>query len=117
VRHIVIPTYALEHKVGRCRLTLGLHGRPRACFQHLKLKYEKALSNFACFGFNCNVRPCNKVYCAPMARRYPAAQVWVAPGIWSAPVDLPLPVLGGAVQVHPGFPQLNPRLVSTLDTA
>ena len=48
VAHIVLPTYALEHKV----------------------------------------------YVAPMARRYPAAQVWVAPGIWSAPLDLPLNLLG-----------------------
>jgi len=26
-------------------------------FQRLKLKYEKLLSNFACFGLNCNLRP------------------------------------------------------------
>ena len=29
-------------------------------FQRLKLKYDKLLSNFACFGFNFNVRHCNK---------------------------------------------------------
>ena len=48
VEHIVLPTYALEHKV----------------------------------------------YVAPLSKRYPRAQVWVAPGIWSVPVDLPLPLLG-----------------------
>ena len=48
VRHIVLPTYALEHKV----------------------------------------------FVPAMSRRYPSAQVWVAPGVWSVPVDLPLSWLG-----------------------
>lgn len=48
VKHIVLPTYALEHKV----------------------------------------------YIPAMSRRYPAAKVWVAPGTWSVPVDLPLSWLG-----------------------
>ena len=40
--------------VGRCRLTPGFRSWPHACFQLLKLKYEKLLSSFA---FNCNLRP------------------------------------------------------------
>lgn len=48
VTHVVLPTYALEHKV----------------------------------------------YVPAMSRRYPGAQVWVAPGVWSVPVDLPLSWLG-----------------------
>ena len=39
--------------VGRCRFTPGLCCRPHACFQLLKLKHDKVLSNFA---FNCNLR-------------------------------------------------------------
>jgi len=42
--------------VGRCRLTPVFHSRPHACFQRLKLKHDELLSNFACFGFNCNLR-------------------------------------------------------------
>ena len=42
-------------------LTPGFCSRPCACFQCLKLKYDILLSNFACFGFNCNLRPCSLV--------------------------------------------------------
>jgi len=28
----------------------------------LKLKHDKLHSHFACFGFNCNLRPCSKAY-------------------------------------------------------
>jgi hypothetical protein len=48
VSHVVLPTYALEHKV----------------------------------------------YLPAFCRRYPNARVWVADGIWSVPIDLPLPLLG-----------------------
>ena len=34
------------------------------------------------------------VFIPAMSRRYPAAQTWVAPGVWSVPVDLPLSWLG-----------------------
>lgn len=36
----------------------------------------------------------HKVFIGPFARRFPQAQVWVAPGQWSFPLDLPLPWLG-----------------------
>ena len=39
--------------VGRCRLTPDFRSSPRACFQRLKVKHEKLLSNFA---FKCNLR-------------------------------------------------------------
>jgi hypothetical protein len=36
----------------------------------------------------------HKVFVGPFARRFPQAQVWVAPDQWSFPVDLPLSWLG-----------------------
>ena len=39
--------------VGQCRLTLGVCSRPHACFQLLKPKHDKLLSNVA---FNFNLR-------------------------------------------------------------
>mmetsp|Transcript_12478 Transcript_12478/g.52484 ORF Transcript_12478/g.52484 Transcript_12478/m.52484 type:complete len:380 (-) Transcript_12478:182-1321(-) len=36
----------------------------------------------------------HKIFLAPFARRYPRARVYVAPGQFSFPVDLPLPLLG-----------------------
>ena len=48
VEHVVIPTYAIEHKV----------------------------------------------FCPAFQRRYPSAQCWVAEGLWSVPVDLPLEWIG-----------------------
>ena len=39
--------------VGQCRFTPGFRRWPHACFQLLKLKCDKLLSNFA---FNCNLR-------------------------------------------------------------
>lgn len=36
----------------------------------------------------------HKVFIGPFARRFPQAQVWVAPGQWSFPLNLPLPWLG-----------------------
>jgi len=61
-----------------------------ACFQRLKLNYDKLLSNFACFGFNCNLRPFTKVlvyYCGSNDLSH-----------------------GVAVQAHPGFAHLTPAL-------
>eukprot|EP01024_Parvocaulis_polyphysoides_P029018 TRINITY_DN26160_c0_g1_i1.p1 TRINITY_DN26160_c0_g1~~TRINITY_DN26160_c0_g1_i1.p1 ORF type:complete len:372 (-),score=52.30 TRINITY_DN26160_c0_g1_i1:16-978(-) len=36
----------------------------------------------------------HKVFVGPFARRFPSAQVWVAPRQWSWPINLPLPFLG-----------------------
>ncbi|KAK9798186.1 hypothetical protein WJX73_000651 [Symbiochloris irregularis] len=36
----------------------------------------------------------HKIYVPPFNRAFPDAQVWVAPGQWSAPIPLPLPLLG-----------------------
>uniref|UniRef100_B8HKJ6 DUF4336 domain-containing protein n=1 Tax=Cyanothece sp. (strain PCC 7425 / ATCC 29141) TaxID=395961 RepID=B8HKJ6_CYAP4 len=36
----------------------------------------------------------HKVFVGPFARRFPQAQVWVAPGQWSYPLNLPLTWLG-----------------------
>ena len=38
----------------------GLTRVDPAGFPRLKLKCDEPLSNFACFGFNFNMRPCNK---------------------------------------------------------
>ena len=46
--------------VGRCRLTHNFCSRSHACFQLLKLIHDKLLSNFACFGFKCNLRHYNE---------------------------------------------------------
>ena len=54
-RHNVF--HHLTYEAGRCRLTPGFRSRPHACFQCLKLKYDKLLSNFA---FKCNLRRYNE---------------------------------------------------------
>ena len=36
----------------------------------------------------------HKIYVGPFARRFPEAQVWVAPKQWTWPVNLPLSFLG-----------------------
>jgi len=46
-----------KDQVGPCSLTPSLHSSPRACFQRLKLKYAKMLSNVA---FNFNLRHYDK---------------------------------------------------------
>jgi hypothetical protein len=40
----------------------------------------------------------HKVFVGPFARRFPQAEVWVAPNQWSFPVDLPLSWLG--IPIH-----------------
>ena len=59
------------------------------------------LSNFACFGFNCNMR----LYSQATDTREGAVHVYTRTGAtwW-----------GG--QVDPGFSQLTPRLLSALET-
>ena len=57
-------------------------------FQLLKLKFDELLSNFACFGFNCNVRHYIKAF---------MREVYACD-------------LGGAVQVDPGLTAVDPTL-------
>ena len=47
------PQHPTSTAAGQCRLTPGFRSAPHACFQRLRLKHDKLLSNFA---FNCNVR-------------------------------------------------------------
>eukprot|EP00951_Prasinocladus_malaysianus_P009630 scaffold70307_cov44-Prasinocladus_malaysianus.AAC.1 len=35
-----------------------------------------------------------QVFLAPFARKFPKAQVWVAPGQWSWPINLPIAFFG-----------------------
>lgn len=53
----------------------------------------------------------HKVFVAPFARKFPVAQVWVTPGQWSFPLDLPLTWLGlprSRTQILPANPQQTP---------
>lgn len=36
----------------------------------------------------------HKIFVGPFSRKYPRAEVWVAPRQWSWPINLPLPLLG-----------------------
>lgn len=36
----------------------------------------------------------HKIFVSPFQRRFPKAQVWVVPNLWSFPINLPLPLLG-----------------------
>ena len=56
-------------------------------FQRLKLKYDALLSNFACFGFNFDLRPCSAAQSSPC---HVIRQLCVR-------------LIGGAVQVDPGL--------------
>ena len=38
----------------------GFHSRPRDCFHRWNPTYDNPLPNFACFAFNCNLRPYSK---------------------------------------------------------
>ena len=63
----------------------------------MKLKHDKLLSNFACFGFNCNLRH----YTMEMLLLDKEEGTHA--------------MYGGAVQVDPGSEQLTLRLLSTLE--
>ena len=99
-----------------CSLTVShsMHTRVDSAFGHLwfqrlKLKYDELLSDFACFGFNCKVRPCRTARSSPSrcSRRSSSARACTTAARSST---------GGALHVDPGSTQLTLEVHSTLET-
>lgn len=84
VEAVVLPTTLYEHKVrARRRARTCAHRYSHTCM--CACVYTHA---------NTHKHTHTQIFLAPFARRYPRARVYVAPGQFSFPVDLPLPLLG-----------------------
>ena len=105
VEHIILPTFAYEHKVGGWGLlycsgaaTAGLGlgrqhagGGPACCC--LCGLAPRGLTSCKCLpaqGLPGN--PSLQIFCGPFSRRFPKAKVYVAPSQWSWPINLPVQV-------------------------
>ena len=88
-------TADVANKVGRCRFTARFDpGLTPRGFQRLNRKYDDPLSNFA---FNCNLRHYKKVV---YERKEISEEITKV----------------GQCRLTPGFLQLTPRLLPTLET-
>ena len=102
VKHIVCATYAVEHKVfvgslarefpaAEVWVAPGLWSYPL----NLPVRYSLSLSlplslslSLVCATYAVE----HKVFVGSLAREFPAAEVWVAPGLWSYPLNMPVSV-------------------------
>eukprot|EP00913_Durusdinium_trenchii_P025008 g23473.t1 len=81
VLHIVLPTVAVEHKSPGAKAN---HRRDFLGGGGLVQKYVDRLPNLVW----------NWYFVGPFSQKFPQAQVWVCPGQFSVPLQLPLQLLG-----------------------